>query len=100
MHRKDNIHKYLNDAAMELLEFIKESESEFRELDRWVPAAKIKSDLELNLVAVPKSGKQYGERGWLFATLARILEDRTLVEYKKLDNRAYYRSAQDGESDR
>lgn len=92
MHRKDNIHKYLNDAAMELLEFIKESEPEFREQDYWVPAAKIKSDLELNFVAVPRSGKQYGERGWLFATLARMLEDQSLVEYKKQGSRAYYRT--------
>ena len=100
MHRKDIIHKYLNDAATELLEFIKDSEPEFRDQDHWVPAAKIKSDLDLNLVAVPRSGKQYGERGWLFATLARILEDKSLIEYKKLNNRAYYRSARNDECDR
>jgi hypothetical protein len=93
MQRKATIHKLLNDAAMELLEFIKDSESEFRDQDHWVPAAKIKNDLDLNLVAVPKSGKQYGERGWLFATLARIIEDKSLVEYKKEGARAYYRSA-------
>lgn len=93
MNRKNAIHKLLNDTATELLEFIKDSESEFRDQDYWVPAAKIKNDLALNLVAVPKSGKQYGERGWLFATLARILEDQSRVEYKKIGTRAYYRSA-------
>lgn len=99
MQRKVTIHKHLNEAATELLEFIRDSEPEFREQDYWVPAAKIKNDLDLNLVAVPKRGKQYGERGWLFATLARILEDKSLVEYKKVGTRAYYRSVRDGERD-
>jgi hypothetical protein len=90
MNRKDTIHKLLNDAALELLAFIKDAE--FKNEDRWVPAAEIKNNLDLNFVAVPRSGKQYGERGWVFATLARMLEDKSLVEHKKIGSRAFYRS--------
>ena len=92
MNRKDTIRKLLNDAALELLAFIKDSESKFKDEDRWVPAAEIKNNLDLNFVAVPRSGKQYGKRGWVFATLARMLEDKSLVEHKKLRSRAFYRS--------
>lgn len=92
MTRKDTIHKLLNDAALELLAFIKESESKFKDQDHWVPATEIKNNLDLNFVAVPRSGTQYGEKGWVFATLARMLEDKSLVEYKKIGSRAFYRS--------
>lgn len=93
MTRKDVIHKLLDDAAIELLAFIKDCESKFKDRDRWVPAAEIKDNLDLNFVAVPRSGKQYGPKGWVFATLARMLEDKSLVEYKKTGSRAFYRSA-------
>ena len=53
---------------------------------------KIKQSLALNFVAVPKGGKQYGEKGWLFAILARILEDRGLLEHNKNGSRAFYRA--------
>jgi len=90
MDRKTAIHSLLKVIAFELLEFIKDSEAAFE--DRWVPAADIKNTLELNFVAVPREGEQYGEKGWLFAILARMLEDEGLVEYKKEANRAFYRS--------
>lgn len=92
MNQKEKIHKLLNEAAMELLAFIKDSESKLKDQDRWVPAAEIKSKLDLNFVTVPRSGKQYGEKGWVFAALARLLEDKSLLEYKKLGSRAFYRS--------
>lgn len=92
MTRKDMIHKLLNDAALELLAFIKESESRFKEQDHWVPAAEIKESLDLNFVAVPRRGPQYGKKGWVFATLARMLEDKLLVEHKLIGSRAFYRS--------
>jgi len=82
----------LDEAAYEVLAYIKDSELLFE--DRWVPAADIKSKLELNFVAVPKLATQYGEKGWLFAILARMLEDKALVEYEKRGSRAYYRSKQ------
>lgn len=90
MDRKTAIHSILAVITFELLEYIKECESSFE--DRWVPAAEIKNALELNFIAVPKQGEQYGEKGWLFAILARILEYQNLVEYKKEGSRAFYRS--------
>ena len=88
MNRKDAIHWLLKVIAFELFEFIRESEPSYE--DRWVPAAYIKDTLELNFVAVPRENVQYGEKGWLFAILARMLEDEGLVEYKKEENRAFY----------
>lgn len=90
MNRKQNIHNLLNNMANELLTYIKEQEHHYE--DRWVPSADIKPALDLNFVAVPKQGKQYGKKGWLFAILARILEDKNLLQYKKLGGRAFYRS--------
>ena len=92
MTKEDALHKLLNDAALELLAFIKECESKFKDQEHWVPAAEIKDNLDLNFVAVPRSGKQHGPKGWVFATLARMLEDKSLVEYKKTGSRAFYRS--------
>ncbi|WP_341743273.1 hypothetical protein [Azonexus hydrophilus] len=92
MTRKNAIHNLINEAALELLEFIKDCESDHKEHGYWVPAAKIKDDLDLNFVAVPQSGRQHGPKGWVFATLARILEDKSLIEHKKIGNRAFYRS--------
>ncbi len=92
MNRKETIHKLLNDAALELLGFIEECQPKFKDMEGWVPAAELKRALDLNFVAVPVEGKQYGEKGWVFATLARMLEDKSLVEYKKSGSRAYYRS--------
>ena len=90
MDRKTAIHNLLGVIAFELLEYIRERESSSQ--DRWVPAAEVKNALELNFVAVPKQGEQYGEKGWLFAILARILEDQNLIEYHKEGARAFYRT--------
>jgi hypothetical protein len=90
MDRKTAIRSLLNIMAFELLEHIRECEPSFE--SRWVPAAEVKNALELNFVAVPKQGEQYGEKGWLFAILARMLEDQNLVEYHKEGSRAFYRT--------
>ncbi|MGB7060993.1 MAG: hypothetical protein WBF13_01405 [Candidatus Zixiibacteriota bacterium] len=90
MNRKDAIHGLLKVIAFELFEFIRESEPSYE--DGWVPAADILNTLELNFVAVPKDNVKYGEKGWLFAILARMLEDEGLVEYNKEENRAFYRT--------
>ena len=87
--RKARIHKLLQECTNELYAYIKESEST---PDRWVPAAKIKNDLELNFPSVPIANTQYGDRGWLFAILARMLEDRGRIEYKKEGSKAFYRT--------
>ena len=91
------VHHLINEIALEVLHYIRTHESSSE--DRWVPAAKIRNGLELNFVAVPKGNKQYGEKGWFFAIIARILEDQNLVEYKKVGTRAYYRTIVDAKSD-
>jgi len=90
MSRKDRLHKLIHDIANEIFDYIKEEEAFFPE--RWVPSSKIKNELGLNFVAVPLANKQYGSKGWLFAITARLLEDEDLLDYKKVGNRAYYRS--------
>ena len=74
----------------EVFEYIKEKEPFYK--DRWVPSVHIKEALELNLVCVPRNNKQYGEKGWLLAILARILEDEGRIEHHKIGNRAFFRS--------
>jgi len=96
MDRKTAIHNLLNIMAFEVLEYIRECERSFK--NRWVPATEIKNSLELNFVAVPRQGEQYGEKGWLFAILARLLEDQNLLDYRKEGNRAFYRTKVPGSS--
>lgn len=90
MDRKQSIHSLLDQCTLELLEFIKECEPAYT--DRWVPAAYIKETLKLNFVAVPRCNTPRGEKGWLFATLARMLEDKGLLDYEKRGNRSFCRS--------
>jgi len=90
MTRKDTIHNLLHNATLELLGYIEDVEAQYD--DNWVPAVQIKEKLALNFVAVPQGGTQYGPKGWLFAILARMLEDKGLVEHRLDGNRALYRS--------
>ena len=90
MNRRERVQEHIDAIANEVLEEIKAREG--LHPDRWVPASDIKNHLELNFVCVPTAGKQYGERGWLFGILARLLEDRDLVEFNKNGSRSYYRS--------
>jgi hypothetical protein len=90
MSSKEKIHHLLHQCCDELLLVVKDRES--LHPDRWVPAAELKKSLELNFVAVPKGSKQYGEKGWLFATLARMLEDQGRLEYRREGSRSYCRS--------
>jgi hypothetical protein len=48
--------------------------------------------LELNLHMVPQANENQGEKGWVFGALARILEDRGVLEYRKVNGFAFYRS--------
>lgn len=91
MDYKTTVHKQLHDAAMTILAFVKTRESFHPE--RWVPIVEVKATLALNLVAVSQSSKQYGEKGWVFASLARLLEDEGLLEYKREGSRSYCRSS-------
>ncbi len=90
MDRKQKIHELLAKMSDEVLEYIKEIETSYKH--RWVPSVDIKKALELNFDCVPKNNKQYGEKGWLLAILARILEDKGCIEHRKIDNRAFFRS--------
>ncbi|MBF0473128.1 MAG: hypothetical protein HQK91_00395 [Nitrospirae bacterium] len=73
-----------------MLAFIKEEESKYE--DRYVPAVKIRKPLDLNHVGVRKANGQ-GHKGYLFDTIARILEDENLLESKKEQNKQVsYRS--------
>lgn len=92
MKSRDKVHGLLRQCCDEVLLYVQEREP--LHADRWVPAAEVKKGLDLNLVAVPKSSKQYGEKGWLFATLARMLEDEGRLEYRREGNRSYCRSIQ------
>lgn len=75
---------------MEVLAHIKDKESQFPE--RWVPSVEINNQLGLKFVAVPKNNKPDRLKGWLLAIVARILEDKNLVEFKKTGDRSFYRS--------
>lgn len=90
MVRKSKIHQHINAITDEILAHIKDNEA--FSPDRWVPASEIKNELDLYFVSVPSQGKQYGKKGWLFAIMARLLEDKDLVEFKKAGSRSYYRS--------
>ena len=91
MDIEKRVETLVSDLAKEVLLFIKSQEPSFN--DRWVPASHIKKSLNLNFVAVPKNNnKQHGTKGWFFAIIARILEDKNLVQYQKVNQRAYYRS--------
>jgi hypothetical protein len=91
MNSKEKLHGLLRQCCDELLIYVREREPLHEE--RWVPVAEVKKGLELNFVAVPKSSKQYGEKGWLFATLARMLEDEGRLQYQRVGSRSYCRSA-------
>lgn len=90
MNAEARVQRLINELAQEVLSYLKTQEP-YHE-NRWVPANHIKNSLNLNFVAVPRKNIQNGAKGWLFAILARILEDKNQVEYKKVDRRAYYRS--------
>jgi len=89
MDRKKRIHGLISKIADELFQFIKEEGPSFK--DGWVPSIKIKESLELNFLCVPKHNKQYGEKGWFLAILARMLEDEERIEHRKFGNRAFFR---------
>lgn len=90
MSSKEEVHKLINAISKKIFDFIKKEESSFAE--RWVPATHIKETLDLNFAAVPRESIQYGKKGWFFAIIARMLEDEGLVEYKKEDLKAFYRT--------
>lgn len=87
MTRKEKVQALIALLCEEVYEFIKENESASD--DGWVPTAKIKNTLELNFVCVPQENTQYGEKGWVFAAIARMLEDQNRISYKKTGNNSF-----------
>ncbi len=87
---KNKIDQLFNEMAEQVLSFIAKSESGFSE--GWVPAAYIKQQLNLTKNAYPQGNKTDNKTGWLFATLARHLQDQNKVEFKKIGSRSYYKS--------
>jgi|GEM_PF-1576518 hypothetical protein len=90
MSHKEKIHELFDTMVLEMAAFIKESESAFT--GGWVPATYIKDQLNLKKSAYPQGNKIDNDTGWLFATMARHLQDRNAVAFKKEGNRSYYRS--------
>ena len=90
MTRVVRIHDLLEETALEICGFIKENENSYT--DRWVPATAIKSDLKLMLSAYPQGNKIDNKTGWLFATFARMLQDKDMVEFRNDGRFSYYRT--------
>ena len=90
MNHKIKVHGLFSQMADEVFSFIKESESEFTK--NWVPATYIKEQLGLNMSAYPQGNKIDNKTGWLFATIARFLQDQNRIDFKKVGNRSYYKS--------
>ena len=87
MNITEKVQSLIQQLAEQIYEFINENEPLFKE--GWVPTTTIKKKLELNFVCVPKYNKQYGPKGWVFAAMARILEDQGRIEYKKIGNSSF-----------
>ena len=91
MHSKDKIHGLLQECCNEVLAYIRQRESLYA--DGLVPATDVNEGLGINFSAVPKKSKDpMGQKGWLFATFARMLEDAGLLEHHKKGSRSYYRA--------
>jgi hypothetical protein len=90
MNSKDKIHALLQQCCDEVLTFMHERESLYA--DRLVPATDVNDGLGINFSAVPKNSQDpSGQKGWLFATFARMLEEQGRLEHHKKGNRSYYR---------
>lgn len=91
MSAKEEIHELLLACCDQVLTYIQEREP--LHADRWVPATEVNEGLAINFSSVPKGSTQpSGNKGWLFATLARMLEEQERLEYQNVRGRSYYRS--------
>ena len=90
MSYREKVTDLFEALADEVFSFIKDSEPSFSE--GWVPATYIKDQLDLKKPSYPQGNKIDNKTGWLFATLARHLEDHGKVEFKKVGSRSFYKS--------
>lgn len=90
MDHKQIIHEYISKISDPIFEYIKSEEPSFYE--RWVPSNRIKNELGLKFLCVPKNNKQYGPKGWFFSIIARRLEEDERIEHKKANSRSFFRT--------
>ena len=90
MNYKIRIDKLIDEISNEVYKFIKESENDFD--GGWVPATFIKDELGLKLSAYPQENKKDKETDWFFSTIARYLEDKNKIKFKKIRNRSFYKA--------
>jgi len=89
MSHKLKVHELFGLMSNEVIAFIKKSESGFPE--GWVPATYINDQLELKKSSYPQGNKIDNKTGWLFATIARHLQDENRVDFKKIGSRSFYK---------
>lgn len=90
MDPKDKIQALLQQCCDEFVAYVKERESLYE--DGYVPAVDLNKGLDINFSAVPKNSKDpSGQRGWIFATFARMLEDEGRLNYQKKGSREFYK---------
>ncbi len=89
MTHKVKIHELFDQIANEVYAFIKESESKYG--DGWIPATFIKDELDLKKSSYPKENEIDNKTGWLFSVIARHLEDKNKILFKKDGNKSFYK---------
>ncbi|WP_369854439.1 hypothetical protein [Candidatus Thalassolituus haligoni] len=87
MSNKSKVDELFNAMSDEVCKFIKSSESGFSE--SWVSATYIKEQLDLKKPAYPQGNKIDNKTGWIFATIARHLQDQNKVLFKKVGSRSF-----------
>lgn len=89
MDYKSKVHEFFILMSGEVLSYIKTVEPDFP--DGWVPAIYIKDQLGLKMSAYPQGNKIDNKTGWLFSTIARYLQDKGQVEFRKIGSRSFYK---------
>ena len=90
MDHKSKVNELFGLMSAEVLSYIQSVEDDFSE--GWVPAIYIKDQLGLKMSAYPQGNKIDNETGWLFSTMARYLQDKNQVDFKKVGNRSFYKN--------
>lgn len=90
MDHKRKIHELFGLMSAEVVSYVQSVENNFT--DGWVPAIYIKDQLGLKMSAYPQGNKIDNETGWMFSTIARYLQDKNQVDFKKVGNRSFYKS--------
>ena len=91
MTTKDKIHDLLKECCQEVLAYVREREPLYP--DGLVPATDVNEGSRYSTLALFQETLKIlpGQKGWLFATFARMLEDDGSLEHRKKGTRSYYR---------